>query len=97
MEEDLTAFIIPRTLDEPEKILFFTYMELGLLMFPILVGILFGYTIRGLLTGFICLILYKKFNPINKGYNIRHLFYYYCPQWTTRLKVLPPSHIKIFI
>lgn len=95
--EDLSAFIIPRTLDDPEKILFFTYMEIGLLMFPLLTGLLFDFIIRGLVAGIVAVIAYRKLNPKNKGYSIRHLIYGYCPQWMSRFKVIPPSHIKIFI
>lgn len=96
MEEDLTAFLIPETLDEPEKILFFTYGELGLLMFPTLVGILLNYTMRGLIAAVISFLVYKKIKP-QKGYSITHLIYWYCPEWLFKVFYLPPSSYRIFI
>ena len=39
---DLLAFLIPKTLYESDKILFFTYGELGLLIFSTLIGILYN-------------------------------------------------------
>ena len=94
--EDLSAFLIPEMLDEPEKILFFTYNELGLLMFPAIVGILCNYTIRGLIMGIVSFLIYKKIKPSN-GFNITHLVYWYCPEWLFRTNYLPSSDIKIFI
>lgn len=95
--EDLSAFLIPETLDEPEKILFFTYGELGLLMFPALVGILCNYTIRGLIIGVVSFLIYKKIKPSRNGFSITHLMYWYCPEWLFKTDYLLPSHIRIFI
>lgn len=94
--EELSAFLIPETLDEPEKILFFTYGELGLLMFPTLMGVLSNYTIRGLLAGIISFLIYKKVKPIN-GYSITHSMYWFCPDWLFKTYYLPPSDLRIFI
>ncbi|MDR1926363.1 MAG: type IV conjugative transfer system protein TraL [Endomicrobium sp.] len=94
---DLSAFLIPRSLDEPERILFFTYLELGMLLFPIIVGVNIGHTNKGVLGGIIALILYKKLNPTNKGYSVTHLIYWYFPSWFFKLSSLPPSFIRIFL
>jgi type IV conjugative transfer system protein TraL len=94
---DLSAFLIPRTLDEPEKILFFTYPELGILFFPIIVGITTNYTNRGVIAGIIAFLLYKKLNPTNKGYSATHLIYWYFPDWLFKLSSVPPSYLRIFI
>lgn len=95
--DDLSAFLIPETLDEPEKILFFTYMELAILMFPLIVGILTNYTVRGMLAGIVFLIGYKKTKPNDNGYSITHLVYWYFPNWLFKLSYLPSSSIRIFI
>lgn len=94
---DLSAFIIPKTLDDPEKILFFTYPEIAILMTPTIFGLASGYVIRGLVAGAICLIISKKLSPSNKDFNLSHLVYWYCPEWLFRTTVLPPSHTKVFL
>lgn len=95
-EQDLSAFLIPETLDEPEKILFFTYGELALLMFPTLIGLLADYTIRGLIAAVISFFVYKKLKPQN-GYSITHSVYWYFPDWLFKVSYLPVSSYRIFI
>ena len=95
--KDLSAFIIPRTLDLPEKILFFTINEIVLIMLPTIFGILANHTIKGLIIGILMLFLSKKLKPTNNGYNINHLCYWYLPDWLFKTTILPPSHIRIFL
>ncbi len=95
--KDLSAFIIPETLDEPEKILFFTYFELAILMFPLIIGIISDYTIKGLLAGGVCLFGYKKLKSSKTNYNVVHFIYWYCPKWLFKLNSLPSSDLRIFV
>ncbi|MDR0422971.1 MAG: type IV conjugative transfer system protein TraL [Rickettsiales bacterium] len=94
---DLSNFIVPKTLDEPEKILFFTYVELAVLMFPLIVGITIGHTIKGVIGGVLFFFCYKKVNPSNDGFSITHLAYWYLPSWLFNLKKIPSSDIRIYI
>lgn len=92
---DLAAFYIPKSLDEPEKILFFTLQEFGLFMAPFGVGMLLGHTIKGLVCACALLVLYKKFNKSNL--NIVFLVYWYLPSWCLGLDYLVPSCYRIFV
>lgn len=95
MKQDLVAFIIPKTLDEPEKILFFTYLELAILIFPIITGIVSEYIFRGMVVGILFLISYKKIN--SNGKTLTHFAYWYFPHWLFKLNYIPPSYVKIFV
>ena len=92
---DLSPFYIPKSLDEPEKILFFTLQEFAMFMAPFGMGILLNHTIKGLLCAVLLLILYQKFN--NSNLNIVYLVYWYLPNWCLGLNYLPQSCYRIFI
>jgi conjugal transfer pilus assembly protein TraL len=95
--KDLSAFYIPKTLDEPEKLLFFTYQEISMLMFPTIVGISMDHVLTGMLAGALIFFIYRKINPASKGYSVTHLVYWYFPDWCIKLNFLPPSCIRLFI
>ena len=95
--DDLSAFLIPETLDESETILFFTYTELAILMFSVITGIFTNHTISGVIFGAVFLILYKKLQPLNNGYKMSHLMYWYCPEWLFNVQNLVPSSVRIFV
>lgn len=95
--QDMSAFLIPKYLDEPEKILFFSMKEIPIFMAPFAIGMLMGHTIKGLMGAIALFYLYKKIKAQNAGSSITHLFYWYCPEWLFKMSVIPPSHIRIFI
>jgi type IV conjugative transfer system protein TraL len=97
MTIDYASYLIPKYLDEPERLLFFTYKELALFMAPFGMGVLLGHTFKGMLCAIALFFLYKKLNPSNQSTSIVHIMYWYFPSWFIPMKQLPSSEVKIFL
>jgi type IV conjugative transfer system protein TraL len=89
-------YYIPRDLDAPIKILFWTTGELFLISMAFCTGVMVNHTLLGLLVGCGAVWLMKKFKG-SGGVNIYVLSYYYFPSWYIRVKHNPKSHYRIFI
>lgn len=94
---DMEAFYIPRTLDEPARLLFWSIDEAGILLSPTFLGIILGYAAIGMLVGFIAFFAWKRVKGSNKANYIMYSAYWYLPSKMLRLKKTPPSHFRIFL
>ncbi|MCE2993408.1 MAG: type IV conjugative transfer system protein TraL [Alphaproteobacteria bacterium] len=93
---NLEEFYIPRTLDEPAKILFWPYDEGLVLLAPIGLGIILGYNLFGMISGLALFIGWRKLKGSNQSNYIIGLAYWYLPPWFIKFKKTPPSHYRIF-
>lgn len=72
-------FKIPSTLNDPEKVAFWTIDEFFLLMGGFILGIVFSRFIEGIGIGFVCVYLIKKFKRGESLNIIRYAIYWYAP------------------
>lgn len=93
---NLEEFYIPRTLDEPAKILLWSYDEGIMLLAPIGFGIIFGYTLAGMIVGLSLFIFWRRLKGRNQSNYILALAYWYLPAGLIQFKKTPPSHNRIF-
>lgn len=92
---DYEKFRIPQTLNDPEKILFFTINEIMLfLVFPLLVGLTFNCQTKCFLFGISSFLIYKKFKPTHDN-SVYHILYWYLPSWLFKTDFISSS-IRIF-
>ena len=97
MNDEQQKYYIPRYLDEPMRIILWTWDEVSIFILPmflfyeltnqLLVGIVMG------LLGFVGL---KKLKGDQGHYFLRHLMYWHLPT-IVRFKKTPPSFIREYI
>lgn len=90
----LDKHYMPRYLDDPYKIAYFTIDEVIALLIPFFLGLLiFNSPLYGLIIGGFCVALIKKIKGQEGHYFIYHLAYWYFPQ-LIKFRSTPPSHIR---
>lgn len=94
---DIAAFYIPRCLDEPEKILFWSLDEVGIIIVPFLVGIIVGHTIIGMIIGILLYTKWRKLKGTGSSNLIIYATYWYLPSFVTSLKATPLSHYRLYL
>lgn len=94
--KDFEPFYIPRTLDEPDQVLFFQPDEFVLLMSWTAAGIVFDFFILGLLVGVGCFYLLKRMKGSEQPNWLLCATYWFLPQCFSKLKGTPPSYIRLF-
>lgn len=96
--EKLEKFYIPRTLDMPDKILFFTIRDISAFFIPLTIGILLNIAQFGIFFG--CLFFYISKKVEATKISIKRLLYWYTRPTkfllTDKLKNAPPSNIRIY-
>jgi conjugal transfer pilus assembly protein TraL len=93
----MDEFYIPKRLDEPEMVLFWTMDELGIMITPLIVGVINGYTLVGLLAGLISFLLWRKVKGGSIDYVVSLCYWYLPSQKMLNLKFTPPSYKRFFI
>lgn len=89
--------VIPRYLDEPERVLFWTMDELLILLVPIFVGIACDFAALGLFVGIAGVALYSRLKARIGEHFFSGVLYWYLPPWLSRFKATPPSYIREYI
>lgn len=85
---------MPRYLDEPYKIAYFTIDEVISLVGAFLLALLiFNSPLYGLVIGACCVALIKKLKGQEGHYFIYHMAYWYFPKFIN-FRSTPPSHIR---
>jgi len=83
---------IPQTLDEPEKVAFWTVDEFIILIGAMGTGIVLGYFVTGILAGFIGVHLIKRFKKGESLNRVRLALYWYAPSWLFAFKATLSSY-----
>ncbi|WP_031555795.1 type IV conjugative transfer system protein TraL [Parvularcula oceani] len=83
---------IPATLDDPEKLAFWTIDEFVLLIGGFMLGILLGRFVEGILLGFAAVFAIKKFKRGESLRALRHAAYWVLPSGLFGLQATLPSH-----
>lgn len=94
---DLEKFYIPKYLDEPFRLLFWTVDESIFLFIPIGLGIHLGYTVTGIFLGVIGLLSWKRAKGGDDSNKLQSLLYWHFPSSFCRLKVTPASYQRFFL
>lgn len=94
---NLEQFYIPKRLDEPERLLFWSIDEACIMIMPIFIGLMLGHVIIGLSIGIFGYLKWRKLKGNNQANLIRALAYWVLPSSIFRLKKTPPSHIRLFV
>jgi len=89
--------IIPSYLDEPERILLWTADEFMLLIFPLFLGISFGYFVTGMFGGVLLMTIYGRVKRYIGEQFLPGLIYWYLPLRFSRLSATPPSYIRRYV
>ena len=85
-------FHIPSTLDEPEKMAFWTVDEFVILIGCMGLGIVFGRFVEGIIAGFLGVHLIKRFKKGESLNVLRHALYWYAPSGLFAFKATLASH-----
>ena len=88
-------YIVPRRLDDPELIGFWTVDEFAGILIPFAWGILTQHIIIGTGLSVIAWFGLRKAKSDNKGAKLVHAAYWYLPGSFLRLKATPPSHCRL--
>ena len=90
----MEKYYMPRFLDEPWKIAFFTLDEVLVITIPVLLGLLvFNAPVIAMGVSSVCVTLLKKLKGEEGHYFIRQLVYWYLPP-ILFLKATPPSYVR---
>jgi conjugal transfer pilus assembly protein TraL len=87
----MDEFYIPKRLDEPEMVLFWTMDELGIMVTPLIFGVIYGHTMIGFL------VAWRKLKGNSIDYAISLVYWYLPSQKILNLKFTPPSYQRFFI
>lgn len=94
---DMEKFYIPRFLDEPFRILFWTKEEFFSLFFPFFLGVIFNKGLIGLIVAF-CLFFYlKKLKQGKPSSWFQSWIFWHFPAISFRTSITPESHKRIFM
>ena len=90
-------FYIPKSLDDPDVLMFFTMSELSLFIGVIALGMLFKIFIFGLIAGILFMVGIKQVKSRFGSDQVMMLLYWYMPVWISNLKYFPESYKRRLI
>ena len=97
MSDDQAKYYIPKTLDAPKRWLIFTMDELGVIIAPLMIGVLFDQMFLGMVFGIIGYFVWRKYKGLNKGNMMTYMRYWYLPNYLNRYKVTAKSHNRVYL
>jgi conjugal transfer pilus assembly protein TraL len=89
----MDKYYMPRFLDQPYKMVFFTIDEAIILLFSVIGGLYIGKLIAGILLASGLIFIIKKLKGKEGHYFIYHLAYWYLPE-IIKLRSTPPSYLR---
>lgn len=90
----IDKYYMPRYLDEPYKVAFFTIDEVVILLATFISALMmFNAPLYGLIVGSLSVALLKKIKGQEGYYLIYHLAYWYLPP-LVKFRSTPPSHLR---
>lgn len=94
---DIQVYYIPKNLDEPPRWLFWSMDEAIILLCPIGMGIILGFTFWGFLLGVGAFLGWKRIKGNDQANLIIYMIYWYFPSVLIKLKYTPPSYNRMFL
>lgn len=91
----MDLYSIPKHLDDPELIGFWTLDEFLVMVIPFAWGILAQHVIFGLIGAIAAWFFYRKLKAGRSMYWVLHFGYWHLPGEFFGLKVAPPSHFRV--
>lgn len=91
----MDRYVIPRRLDEPERIGLWTIDEFVVMAGPFFVGILIGHLIFGILFGFLGWWGLRKAKAGRATSWLLHMGYWHLPPGVTGIRAIPPSYLRV--
>ena len=89
------AYYIPKHLDEPERVLFWSIDELLIMILPvIIIGFCFNYFILSMLIAGVGVTQWKKFKGSEQANLHLYMMYWFYPPSFLSLKATPKSYIR---
>lgn len=92
----MEAYFIPRRLDEPERIAFWTLDEALVLLLPILTGLIMSWVLTGFVLGLSLFMALKKFKGNGSTNLVRFALYWFLPN-VFRLQATPCSAVRRYV
>ncbi len=97
MSIETEVYYIPKYLDEPERIMFWSIDEIIVMLVPmIVIGFCFNHFIHALLVSTIALLNWKRFKGSEQANLHLYILYWFYPHCVTGLKATPKSYIKTY-
>lgn len=93
----MNQYAIPRHLDDPELIGFWTLDEFLVMVVPFAAGILLQHIVIGIMAGLVGWYGFRKLKAGRNMYWVLHYAYWYLPGHFFGYKVMPPSHIRLMV
>lgn len=94
---NLQEYYIPKHLDSPARILFWTVDEFMMFFAPILMGLFLDQLLVATIIGVFCYSKWKRIKGIGKGNVPLFFIYWFLPKKFTKFKRTPHSNKTIFI
>lgn len=91
----MDQYSIPKHLDDPELIGFWTLDEFLVMVIPFTWGILSQQILFGLFGAIAAWFFYRKLKAGRSMYWVLHFGYWHLPEEFFGLKVAPPSHLRV--
>ena len=94
--EDCSRYVMPRRLDDPERWLFWTFDEAGVLLGSALLGLAANAFFAGLAFGTVAWLALRRVK--RGGARAAHsALYWFLPDFALRLSGTPPSHVRLYM
>ncbi|MDF3047694.1 MAG: traL [Candidatus Midichloriaceae bacterium] len=93
----LESFYIPRTLDEPTRILFWSIDEALIMIAPTGLGIILGHTLIGMAIGMGCFLGWRKLKGAKQANYILYMAYWWLPECLFKFKKTPASYYRVYV
>lgn len=84
-------------LDNPKRILYWTFDEAVLMVAPFFLGMIFQHAIFGVIASIAGTFLLRKVKQKMGFENLRRVMYWYLPLKAKNLHGVPPSHIREYV
>lgn len=93
----MDKYAIPKHLDDPELIGFWTLDEFLVMVIPFLWGVLSQHIVIGLLLAIILWLSYRKLKAGRSMYWLLHWGYWHLPGGFFGLRTAPPSSFRVMV
>ena len=98
MSLETEVYLIPKYLDEPERILFWSLDELFVMLLPvIIIGFCFNHLAYSFGVGLVTCVHWKRFKGSEQANLHLYVLYWFYPHWVTRFSATPKSYIKTYL
>ena len=94
---EVEAYYIPRQLDEPERLLFWSMDEALLMLLPVGIGIMSGFILTGVIAGIMFFLLWKKIKGAGQVNLAMYGVYWFFPSILSGMKFTPPSYQRFYL